>query len=129
MIDVVAAVIQNEEGKILIAQRNLKKSQGGLWEFPGGKIEPNETKEEAIIREIKEEMDIDIEAKKFIGQKVFNYPDKEINLIAIECKQIKGDIKLNEHEDIKWVNKNELRNFNFAPADKFIVNAILENNN
>ena len=129
MIDVVAAVIQNEEGKILIAQRNLKKSQGGLWKFPGGKIEPNETKEEAIIREIKEEMDIDIEAKKFIGQKVFNYPDKDINLIAIECKQIKGDIKLNEHEDIKWVNKNELRNFNFAPADKFIINAILENNN
>lgn len=129
MIDVVAAVIQNEEGKILIAQRNLKKSQGGLWEFPGGKIEPNETKEEAIIREIKEEMDIDIEAKKFIGQKVFNYPDKDINLIAIECKQIKGDIKLNEHEDIKWVNKNELRNFNFAPADKFIINAILENIN
>ena len=129
MIDVVAAVIQNEEGKILIAQRNLKKSQGGLWEFPGGKIEPNETKEEAIIREIKEEMDIDIESKKFIAQKVFNYPDKDINLIAIECKQIKGDIKLNEHEDIKWVNKNELRNFNFAPADKFIINAILENNN
>jgi len=129
MIDVVAAVIQNEEGKILIAQRNLKKSQGGLWEFPGGKIEPNETKEEAIIREIKEEMDIDIEAKKFIDQKVFNYPDKDINLIAIECKQIKGNIKLNEHEDIKWVNKNELRNFNFAPADKFIINTILENNN
>lgn len=129
MIDVVAAVIQNEEGKILIAQRNLKESQGGLWEFPGGKIEPNETKEEAIIREIKEEMDIDIEAKKFIDQKVFNYPDKDINLIAIECKQIKGDIKLNEHEDIKWVNKNELRNFNFASADKFIINAILENNN
>ena len=129
MIDVVAAVIQNEEGKILIVQRNLKKSQGGLWEFPGGKIEPNETKEEAIIREIKEEMDIDIEAKKFIGQKVFNYPDKDINLIAIECKQIKGDIKLNEHEDFKWVNKNELKNFNFAPADKFIINTILENNN
>ena len=124
MINVVAAVIQNEEGKILIAQRNLKKSQGGLWEFPGGKIEPNETKEEAIIREIKEEMDIDIETKKFIDQKIFNYPDKDINLIAIECKQIKGDIKLNEHEDFKWVNKNELKNFNFAPADKFIINTI-----
>lgn len=129
MINVVAAVIQNEEGKILIAQRNLKKSQGGLWEFPGGKIEPNETKEESIIREIKEEMDIDIETKKFIDQKIFNYPDKDINLIAIECKQIKGDIKLNEHEDFKWVNKNELKNFNFAPADKFIINTILENNN
>ena len=129
MIDVVAAVIQNEEGKILIAQRNLKKSQGGLWEFPGGKIEPNETKEEAIIREIKEEMDIDIETKKFIDQKIFNYPDKDINLIAIECKQIKGDIKLNEHEDFKLFNKNELKNFNFSPADKFIINTILENNN
>lgn len=125
MIDVVAAVIQNEEGKILIAQRNLKKAQGGLWEFPGGKIEPNETKEEAIVREIKEEMDIDIEAKKFIDQKVFNYPEKDINLIAIECKQLKGDIKLNEHEDVKWVDKNELKNFNFAPADEFIVQAIL----
>lgn len=69
MIDVVAAVIQNEEGKILIAQRNLKKSQGGLWEFPGGKIEPNETKEEAIIREIKEEMDIRYRGKEVYRSK------------------------------------------------------------
>lgn len=126
MVDVVAAIIQNEEGKILIAQRNKKKAQGGLWEFPGGKIEPNETKEEAIVREIKEEMDIDIVAKEFIDQKVFKYPEKDINLIAIECKQISGNIKLNEHEDIKWVNKNELRNFDFAPADEFIVQAILK---
>ena len=54
MIDVVAAIITNKEGKILIAQRSLKKSQGGLWEFPGGKIEKNESKEDAIVREIKE---------------------------------------------------------------------------
>ena len=125
MIEVVAAVIHNNEGKILIAQRNFKKSQGGLWEFPGGKIEPNETKEEAIVREIKEEMDIDIEAKMFIEQKVFNYPEKDINLIAIECKQLNSDIKLNEHEDAKWVSKDELKKFNFAPADEFIVQAIL----
>ena len=63
MINVVAAVIKNEDGKILITQRNLQKSQGGLWEFPGGKIEPNETKENAIVREIKEELDIDIEVE------------------------------------------------------------------
>ena len=61
MINVVAAVIQNDDGKILIAQRNLKKSQGGLWEFPGGKIEPNESREEAIVREIKEELTRDID--------------------------------------------------------------------
>lgn len=128
MIDVVAAIIRNEDDKILIAQRNYKKAQGGLWEFPGGKIEPNETKEEAVVREIKEEMDIDIKAKKYIDEKKFKYPEKKINLIAIECELIKGDIKKTEHEDIRWVDKNELRSFNFAPADEFIINAILKNN-
>ncbi len=127
MINVVAAVIKNEEGKILIAKRNLKKSQGGLWEFPGGKIEPNETKEEAIKREIKEEMNIDIEAKRLIDQKTFEYPEKKINLIAIECEQIKGKISLNEHEDAKWVRNNELKNYTFAPADEFIINSLLNN--
>ena len=121
MVDVVAAVIQNEEGKILIAQRNKKKAQGGLWEFPGGKIEPNETKEEAIVREIKEEMDIDIVAKEFIDQRVFKYPEKDINLIAIKCKMVSGEVKLNEHEDAKWVDYRELKDFKFAPADLFIV--------
>lgn len=129
MIDVVAAVIRDDKGKILIAQRNLKKSQGGLWEFPGGKIEPNETREDAIVREIKEELGINIRAKKYIGQKVFNYPEKSINLIAIECSKKDGEIKLLEHEDIKWVSKSELNNFNFAPADKFIIDTILCNDN
>ena len=65
MIDVVAAIITNSEGKILIAQRNLKKSQGGLWEFPGGKIEPNETPEEAIVREIKEKLNKEIKCNNY----------------------------------------------------------------
>ena len=121
MINVVAAVIKNEAGKILITQRNLQKSQGGLWEFPGGKIEPNETKEDAIIREIKEELDIDIQVKSYLSEKVFNYPEKDINLIALECKKINGDIKLLEHEDYRWVKNSELVNFEFAPADIFIV--------
>ena len=127
MIDVVAAVIKNNNDKILIAKRNLKKAQGGLWEFPGGKIEPNETKDEAIVREIKEEMNIDIEAKDFIGQKTFKYPEKMINLIAIECKQLNGTINLNEHEDAKWVSKDELKEYTFAPADEFIINTLLNN--
>ena len=121
MINVVAAVIKDENGKILITQRNLQKSQGGLWEFPGGKIEPNETKENAIVREIKEELDIEIEVERYLAEKVFNYPEKDINLIALECKKIDGNIKLLEHEDYKWVNNSELENFEFAPADIFIV--------
>jgi len=121
MINVVAGVIRDENGKILITQRNLKKAQGGLWEFPGGKIEPNETKENAIVREIKEELEIDIQVENYLAEKVFNYPEKEINLIALECKKINGDIKLLEHEDYRWVTNKELDNFEFAPADIFIV--------
>ena len=124
MINVVAAVIKDENEKILITQRNLKKSQGGLWEFPGGKIEPNETRENAIVREIKEELDIEIEVKSYLSENVFNYPEKDINLIALECKKVSGDIKLLEHEDYKWVSKNELNNFQFAPADLFIIENI-----
>ena len=121
MINVVAAIIRDEDNKIFIVQRNLKKAQGGLWEFPGGKIEPNETKENAIVREIKEELDIDIQVERYLSEKVFNYPEKDINLIALECKKINGDIKLLEHEDYRWVANSELANFDFAPADIFIV--------
>ena len=121
MINVVAAVIKDENGKILITQRNLQKDQGGLWEFPGGKIEPNETREDAIIREIKEELDIDIKADNYLEEKVFNYPEKDINLIALKCSKINGKIKLLEHEDSRWVDNSELEKFEFAPADIFIV--------
>lgn len=124
MINVVAAVIKNEEGKILIAQRNLKKSQGGLWEFPGGKIEPNESREAAIIREIKEELTIDINVENYIGEKIFNYPDKDVNLIALWCKIVNGNIRLLEHEDAKWIDISELDTFEFAPADIFIVESL-----
>ena len=124
MINVVAAVILNEDNKILIAQRNFKKSQGGLWEFPGGKIEQGETKEQAIIREIKEELNIDIKVEKYLAEKVFEYPEKTINLIALKCKIMNGTISLNEHEDVKWISKSEIIKYNFAPADEFIVDMI-----
>ena len=121
MIQVVAGIIKDKENKIFIAQRNLKKSQGGLWEFPGGKIEVNESREHALIRELQEELDITVEVNKYVGEKTFEYPDKSINLIAFECKIISGDVKLEEHEDSKWVRIEELKNFKFSPADEFIV--------
>ncbi len=126
MINVVAAVITDENNRILITQRNLKKSQGGLWEFPGGKIENGETREEAIIREIKEELDVNIKADQYIDEKVFNYPEKDINLIAMKCSIISGKILLKEHEDAKWVISSELVNYDFAPADEFIIDSILK---
>ena len=126
IINVVAAVIRDEEGRILITQRNLKKAQGGLWEFPGGKNEPEETKEHAIVREIKEELDVDIEYKDYLAEKVFEYPEKTINLIALECKKINGEIRLLEHESYAWVYEKELNDYEFAPADLFIIEKLLE---
>lgn len=121
MVKVVAAVIINEENKILITKRNLKKDQGGLWEFPGGKIEAGETEQEALKREIKEELDIEIEVEKRIGNKVHKYTEKEIDLIAYKAKKVNGNLQLLEHEDYHWIDKKEMEQFRFAEADKFIV--------
>lgn len=124
IIDVVAAIIRNDEGKILIAQRNLKKSQGGLWEFPGGKIELGETKEQAIVREIKEELNMDIVCENFFDKNTFEYPDKTINLIALNCSMRNSFYEVLEHEQILWVTKDELKKYKFAPADIFFVNKL-----
>ncbi|MEG0073553.1 MAG: (deoxy)nucleoside triphosphate pyrophosphohydrolase [Clostridia bacterium] len=126
MVNVVAAVIK-ENDKILIAKRNLKKSQGGLWEFPGGKIEVGETSEEALIREIKEELDVNITVDKYLTEEKFIYPEKEINLIAFKAKILSGELTLNEHEQIEWIDKKSLDNYKFAPADKFIVEYLKQN--
>lgn len=127
MINVVAAIITNSEGKILIAQRNLKKSQGGLWEFPGGKIELNETLEEAIVREIKEELNMEIKCNNYFDEKIYEYPDKTIKLIALNCSMISDNYKVLEHEKIAWINLDEFYNFDFAPADVYFVEKIIKN--
>ena len=124
MIDVVAAIIKNSDNKILIAQRNLKKSQGGLWEFPGGKIEPNETKEAAIIREIKEELNMDITCDSYFDEKVYEYPDKTIKLIALNCSMLGTSYEVLEHEQIKWISINEFNDYQFAPADIYFINKL-----
>lgn len=128
MIDVVAAIIKNKDGKILIAQRNFKKSQGGLWEFPGGKIEINESKEEAIVREIKEELNMDIVCDSYFDEKVYKYPDKTIRLIALNCTMNNEQYEILEHEQIKWIELDEFNNFEFAPADTYFVNKIVKKN-
>lgn len=128
VIEVVAGIIHNDNNKILIAKRNHLKDQGNLYEFPGGKVEKNETYEDALIREIKEELEMDIIVLNKIGEEIFEYPEKKIKLIAFNAKAINRNIKMIEHEDLKWVNLNEIKNFNFAPADVYFVNKILNIN-
>lgn len=123
MIEVVAGVIY-KNNKFLIAQRNFKKAQGGLWEFPGGKVEKNESYENALIREIKEELNADIEVNEYIGENIHHYPEKGIKLIFYKAKLLSKKVELLEHESCKWITKDEKDKFEFAGADKVLFDLI-----
>lgn len=103
MIDVVAAIIE-KDGKFLIAKRKIGKHLGGKWEFPGGKIEADETPEQCLERELKEEFGILVKAGDFVAESQFNYGDREIKLLGYKADYIAGDFLLNDHEEIRWVS-------------------------
>ena len=123
MIEVVAGIIYKND-KFLIAQRNLKKAQGGLWEFPGGKVEINETHEAALKREIKEEFNADIQVDKYIGENIHHYPEKDIKLVFFKATLLSEKIDLLEHEDYRWITKDDKEKFEFAGADKKVFDLI-----
>lgn len=117
MITVVAALIK-KNNKYLIAKRSTGSLEVlGKWEFPGGKVEKDETEEHAIEREIKEEFEMDIKAVKYLTNNVCEYPSKTIDLRLYECKYLSGDFHLHDHSEYKFVNKNEIINYDLCPAD------------
>ena len=121
MLTVVAALIM-KDGKILIAKRSTgNKDVIGKWEFPGGKVEENETEKQAIEREIKEEFDILVRAEKFITNVISKDKKSEIDLKLYLCKYIDGKIKLNDHSDYKWVDKDDILDFDLADLDVELV--------
>jgi 8-oxo-dGTP diphosphatase len=123
MVEVVAGIIYKDD-KFLIAQRNLKKAQGGLWEFPGGKLEVGETPEDALVREIKEEFNADIKVEGFVGENIHHYPEKDIKLMFYKARLIGENIEALEHEDFKWITKEDRDNFEFAGADRKVFEMI-----
>lgn len=118
-----AAMVRN--GKVLIAQRQAGSHQEYKWEFPGGKLEPDETPEECIVREIKEELDMEIEVIDIYKVVKFEYKDKDILLLCYLCRINKGEGKTIECNDFKWVGKAELAGFDFVPADLPIVEKLM----
>lgn len=123
-IKVVAAIIQ-KENKILATKRGYGEFIN-MWEFPGGKIEPGETKEEALIREIKEELNIEINVDKFAIDIEYQYPNFYLFMSCFMCSIKEGSIELLEHNDGKWITKEELNTLNWLPADIDAVNYLKE---
>ena len=120
MTDVVAALIW-DQGKFMICQRPAHKARGLLWEFVGGKTEPGETLEEALVRECLEELDITVAVGDIFTQVVHEYPDILIRLTLFNCTVAQGTPRLLEHNDLKWISPEEISNFDFCPADKDIL--------
>lgn len=126
-INVVAAVIHNEQNEILCALRSSIMALPNLWEFPGGKIEEGESHDTALIREIKEELDIIIEIGGNVEDTYFEYENFTIQLTSYLATINSGEMKAAEHAEIKWVPIRELSTLEWAPADIPAVKKLLSN--
>jgi 8-oxo-dGTP diphosphatase len=124
LLHVAVGVIVNADGKILIAKRPLSAHQGGLWEFPGGKVDAGETIERALVRELHEELAIDVLASQPLIQIRHHYPDKSVLLDVHKITQFLGTPIGNEGQPIQWVDAKELNNFAFPAANRPIISAI-----
>ena len=125
MTEVVAALIWHKD-MFLICQRPAHKARALLWEFVGGKVEPNETMEQALIRECKEELDIEIEVGDVFTQVIHEYPDILIRLTLFHCTICSGVPKKLEHNALKWITPAQIPEYQFCPADKDILALILK---
>lgn len=119
IIEVVAAIIK-EENKIFATQRGYGEFKDG-WEFPGGKMEQNELPEEALRREIKEELESEIKVGKLLTTVEYDYPQFHLTMHCFMCEVEKGELKLLEHEASKWLTRDNLYSVDWLPADKEII--------
>lgn len=117
MIEVTAAVIADKD-RFLICRRPMEKSQGGLWEFPGGKIEPGETAEECIIRECREELGVEIMVTGKLADVIYEYPDKTVHLQFFKANIEAGELTLIEHMEFAMITPEETGKYTFCPADR-----------
>jgi len=124
IIKVVAAIII-EGNKVFATQRGYGDFKGG-WEFPGGKIEPNETPQEALVREIQEELETEIEVGELLHTVEYDYPTFHLSMDCFICKIKSGDLVLKEHEAAKWLTKETLDSVEWLPADLGLVSMIRE---
>jgi len=125
MTDVVAALIWDKD-RFLACQRPAHKARGLLWEFVGGKVEPGETKEEALIRECREELDITVVPGSVFMELVHEYPDLTVRLTLFNASISKGVPKKLEHNDLRWITTDQIPEFKFCPADVEILERLMQ---
>lgn len=125
--DVVAALIW-ENNKFMICQRPAHKTRGLLWEFVGGKTEDGETKEEALVRECREELGVTVRPLDVYMELTHEYPDLTVNLTLFNAEIAEGIPKKLEHNDIRWITVSEISQFEFCPADVEILNKLIREN-
>ncbi|MFU0824602.1 8-oxo-dGTP diphosphatase MutT [Clostridium sp.] len=119
----VAAAIMKHNNKIFITRRSYGEFKD-MWEFPGGKIEKGETQEEALIREIKEELELDIEISEYLTTIDYDYPNFHLTMHCFICDICGGELHLNAHNDAKWVTLDEVDNLRWIPADVLVVDKL-----
>lgn len=125
MTEVVAALIW-KDNKFMICQRPAHKARGLLWEFVGGKVESGETKEQALIRECKEELNVLLSVGDVFMEVTHEYPDLTVHLTLFKATIVEGEPQKIEHNDIQWISPSEIPNYAFCPADKKILAKICE---
>ena len=120
MTEVVAALIWDQD-KFMICQRPVHKARGLLWEFVGGKVEPGETKEQALIRECREELAVTLRVGEVFMDVVHEYPDLTVHLTLFNAEISEGTPQMLEHNDIRWITVEEIDRYDFCPADEGIL--------
>lgn len=125
MTDVVAALIWDND-RFLACQRPATKARALLWEFVGGKVEPGESREEALVRECREELSIIVKPLDIFMEVTHKYPDLEVHLVLYNAVITEGTIQLLEHNDARWITPEEIPQYSFCPADKEILERIME---
>lgn len=118
--EVVAALIWDGD-RFLICQRPAHKARGLLWEFAGGKVEPGETKERALIRECREELDVALSVGEIFMEVDHDYPDLNVHLTLFSAAISVGTPQMLEHNDIRWITAKEIPQYEFCPADELIL--------
>lgn len=124
-VKVVCGLIRNE-GKIFIARRKPGKAMAGYWEFPGGKIENGELPELALKRELEEELGMQVDNLKFFAEGTHSYETFDIHLFCYSCRLISDSSHLLDHDKVAFVYPQDLKRYNIAPADLFIVERIVD---